>query len=238
MPLADTYLARGSATGNNSITLSSLNVTAGDLIVVLAACEGDDGTPIDLSITDANMGTLSWTEITTTGGAGYWGQVSIFYAVVASSTASGQITVTPTPGAHNVTIFAEAHKFTGHDGVRTSGNNGANLGAGTLTVTLGSSPVSSDITIGICGRIEWTGDPGAVSAGSGYTEIYNNKFTGAGTHKLIVETENRTASTGNTATWGCTGDDYYTLGVAIVVKEAAAVKTPLMMDSYRRRRSG
>ncbi len=201
--LTRTYLAKASSTYNASTSVSSLNVSAGDMIVVTATSFTFVASTETFSISSANMGTLSWTQITqlraNTGTKTT--RTSIFYAIVQATTASGSVTVsTSTDWAAR---FVEVHKISSSTSstieVQGSGTVSSQVSSGgTISLTLNATPLTGDIQLAIVGHHDWN-DPvaGRFTSGSSFTEQSDDKPGG----QFYAGTQHRTNSTSTAVSW-------------------------------------
>jgi len=95
-----------------SVSKSSLSVTAGDMIVVLAAY-GSWSDTSTLSASATNMGTLNWNQVSLEHNPNGTKRLitSIFYAIVNSTTSTGSVTITSS--ASSAMLYMDVHKVSG-----------------------------------------------------------------------------------------------------------------------------
>lgn len=220
-----------SETSGPDITLSSITVPSGDLIIVFASCAQYGSSSLTMACSDTQG--LTWTKY---GGnatdTSEYHQVhgNIFTAV--SNGSATTITVTYRSGWTSesyATSVARAYSISGHNGVGTSGSAVHDPGVADPTLTLGAAPASSSLVVGYgVGNAEWTSR--TFDAYTGYTSVvdaYTPNDAGGGldysgnyshVHEVV---EAREGSASTTVTWESNGELHKMALVAIEIQEAA-----------------
>lgn len=210
---------------SNTFTTSSFTPTANSLLVVVAQSQPDTPTPGGSYEADTVVsgGGLEWTKRSgvqvPTGGSGAWAQsCQIWTAEVGASPSSMTITVTSPGGAATHKIGVTCHEFTDYDTEEPIGGVASGYGSTSLaSITLSSAPAASSFVLG---SLYIGGVPGAITPGSGCTEITDdiNEW-------FRFQTQHRTGSTSTTVEWGTTSTGSE-IGIGAVAVEVKAAPEP------------
>ncbi len=189
-----TILTAGTSNTNAiSRTTAVFTPTAG--AELFATCTGRETTASapapDLTISNSGTGSFAWNEITISNSTGSEHTSSLWYARTPVGAGSPAITFTASENCNRwewavweVSQCADTidNSVTGLDTTTTP------------STTLPSAPVASSIVMGILASVA---DSTGVSAGSGFTELYDSSPGTATT----LEVEWKTGTTGTTVDW-------------------------------------
>lgn len=218
-----------------TVTVSSISVDAGDLLVVLVDAFDEASLPGTISFTSDTLGTLQWSTGLATQAQFRNSNVDAFnsagqvFSATATSTTTGGVTV----GCVSCDfMWCEVHVVSDHSGVvQVKGAAGdANLVGGTgptnLTMIFASAPAVTSLVVATVGFAQYEFSAGniAVTPGSDFNELAENHYTEF--DDFTIQSQSRMGSMSDQVRWSFTNDEWTWVGLAVEIADFDAPDPP------------